>query len=627
MNLKKQFNWLRFNSFLFLCFLVSLPLVQCEEEALEQAAEAVQVRQLRVKAVVSPTFKANSRWKNEIRDRIIFANQLFEPAFQIHFLIGEFVSWSPEDETRETDLMIEEIRSFTNLQDHEIVIGFHRMSKRYTDNRVLDADTVGTAQFFRGYIILRDPYMNLAPIQRKTILTHELVHLFGGVHVGEENAIMSAQVPFKPLETLDSHNRNIVMKTRNVDFRKGLDSLSSDTINELIVTYEQLIRKNPHSDFYYQLGHFYKKNGFPAKAVNIWEEAIRYQYANPYIRRELGIHFYYSGRYSRAIEEIGSAIAHFSLPSQRREKANVLNLLGIAYYQKANLDQAVFSWLQGLAADPNNLNLQGNLAAAFLEKGDNERAIAELEKLLAKGPDDPTAMSNLGIAYLRDKQYEKALEFFYRALDKRDPKTDLDAEASEEDQAKALMEDIPESDIRVNLGVAYLQLKRHQEAVEEFEKAKELNKGGYDLHRNLAQAYLGVADYDMAIEEIESAMKLKKDDPYLYGFLGQVYANTGKEEKAVQAARDGLLYADDDLASNFYKNIANIYYQTGRYEEAQRELKAALNKNWKDAAVHMNLGVIHSRLGDRKAAKRSFKNALQVDPAYEDARNALKSLK
>ena len=47
---------------------------------------------------------------------------------------------------------------------------------------VLDVDTVGTAQFFRGYLVIRDPFIALGHSYLKVILLHELAHLFGAVH-------------------------------------------------------------------------------------------------------------------------------------------------------------------------------------------------------------------------------------------------------------------------------------------------------------------------------------------------------------------------------------------------------------------------------------------------------------
>ena len=68
------------------------------------------------------------------------------------------------------------------------------------------------------------------------------------------------------------------------------------------------------------------------------------------------------------------------------------------------MQEAIYDWLKGLSSDPDNLELQGNLAAAYLRNGDVDRAIDELLKLLAKHPDDETTLTNLGVAYLQKKE-------------------------------------------------------------------------------------------------------------------------------------------------------------------------------------------------------------------------------
>ena len=74
-------------------------------------AQTPPVREIRMVAAVSPAFKQNPEWQKDIAGRVDFVNQIFAKDFQIHFSVERTVDWTPQDEARETDLLMEELRS------------------------------------------------------------------------------------------------------------------------------------------------------------------------------------------------------------------------------------------------------------------------------------------------------------------------------------------------------------------------------------------------------------------------------------------------------------------------------------------------------------------------------------
>ena len=599
---------------MFLGFAGGLP----SELQAQEPIPATFAREIKILAAVSSSFKQNPEWKKDIVERVLFANQIFEKQFGIHFSVKNYTAWEPQDEIRPAGLLIEELRSTQLLGGGEIVIGFHKMTKAFGGEALEDIDTVGAAEYFKGFVVIRDPFQQLLPILHKVALTHEFAHLFGAVHIAGETELMNPVAVRQPSLRLDEDNSQIIHLTRRVDFRKGLDSFDPEVIDGLIANYERLIRKNPHSDFYYQLGHFYAKRGLLSRGVSIWEEAVKYQYDNPLIHWELGAYYYQTGRYDAAIRELGSAVAYFVLPSQKKQQAATFNFLGVAYHKKGNTEQAIFNWLKGLGADPENFELQSNLAVAYLESGDLERGISELLKLLAKDPHNAMVLSNLGLAYFNKKEYQKAVDYFQKML----AQSVLSGSTSE----GQLMQGVPEAEIRLNLGAAYLGLGKFAEAMGELEKARSLEPQNAQVHRNLAQAYLEQKDYERAIKEIQEALRYKSDDPYLYAFMAQAYAQTGKRTDALQAAREGLKYAHGDLKGALHRNIAIFYAQDQKFSEAASELKLALSQNWNDPEAHAQLGVIYANTGAFEEARRSFQTALRINPKHAEAKRLLELL-
>lgn len=580
------------------------------------------LREIKIKAAVTESFKTNPAWENEIKDRILYANKVFEPALGIHFSLKEFIPWKIEDERREMDLLIEELRTFIPLGPGEMVIGFHQMSKELSPNQILDHDTVGSAQYFKGFAVIRDPFQMLPDVQRNVILVHELAHIFGAIHSDAKDDMMAPQVPSFPVMALDQDNLEIMRQTRNVDFIRGLESLSDTSLDQMIRIYERRIRTNPHADFYHQLGLFYRRREQPAKAIAIWEEALKYHYANPYIHYELGYHYFLSARYRNAVREIGSSVSHFVLPSQKKMLATALNFLGAAYHELGNTEDARIAWLKALANDPDNAPIQGNLAVSYLQAGDLEKGITELQKLIARNANDHTLYSNLGVALIEARRAKEAVSALQKALELQSAPRLPNAAG-----APVLMGEARESDIRLNLGVAYLLMQDFSSALEQLRKVKALTPAGtFDLHRNTAQAYLGLKQYEEVIKEIKEALRYKRDDPYLYGALAQAYTETKRRPEAYAAVKEGLRYAQKEVKANLLQNLAMMYAQDHQYGEAVRELKMALNENWKNAEAHYYLGELYLQQGNQSEGKRSLKTALQIDPSYKRAKERLEQI-
>ncbi len=68
-----------------------------------------------------------------------------------------------------------------------------------------------------------------------------------------------------------------------------------------------------------------------------------------------------------------------------------------------------------------------------------------------------------------------------------------------------------------------------------------------------------------------------------------------------------------------YKNLGNVFYVDGRFDDAERFYLRALELDPYDSMVHHNLGLILARKADVGEAERKFRKALQLDPDYVDA--------
>ncbi len=100
--------------------------------------------------------------------------------------------------------------------------------------------TDGVAIPFRG-LVIGNYY---APCDRSEFIPyaiiHEMVHLFGGVHVGQ-GTLMSPVFSGDIYLALDPINRAIVSLTRTIDFRRGYASLDRSSLKKLVSLYKKAI--------------------------------------------------------------------------------------------------------------------------------------------------------------------------------------------------------------------------------------------------------------------------------------------------------------------------------------------------------------------------------------------------
>ncbi len=99
------------------------------------------------------------------------------------------------------------------------------------------------------------------------------------------------------------------------------------------------------------------------------------------------------------------------------QTAPMLNKIGIAYHQLAELDAAAKYYQRAAKADPTFLDAVNNLGTVYYSKKSFRRAITEFKKVLRVKPDSASTWANLSNAYFGRKQYELSTEARDKALE------------------------------------------------------------------------------------------------------------------------------------------------------------------------------------------------------------------
>jgi tetratricopeptide (TPR) repeat protein len=144
---------------------------------------------------------------------------------------------------------------------------------------------------------------------------------------------------------------------------------------------------------------------------------------------------------------------------------------------------------------------------------------------------------------------------------------------------------------RIVLGYTYFLKGDNEKAIKEFDFVLEQDKSYYDAHYNLGLVFLDEERYNEALIEFEKTVNIAPKDYKGYVQLGIAYRGLEDYENATKAL---------EQANKLAPTNSDIIYQIGMVAEAK---------------------------GDYEDAILIYKDALEYDPLFEDAIDALDRLK
>lgn len=570
------------------------------------AARAGVPRTIRVGIAVTPDFKTVRDWRPDFEKRLAYASRIFEREFQIRFVPFKWYEWPTAVGREASHVMIEDLMSRYPLKDVDIMIGLSRIPVN-VKGPIKDPDVLGQARPFSGYLVLRYPKNRMYKIQEETALVHELAHLFGAVHTGDSTSILYPIVEKQLPASFDSENHEIISKTRNMDFRRGLGSLPSNVLQNLLGSYLKLAATDQSFDFYSSLGVLYVTLGQYDDALGVWKKAAAILPTSARIHYDLGMLYYRMGSKAEAIRELTYSIQCARFRSETPQKVLALKTLGDIYLAQDNLVAAYQAYTRGIALEPEDTELKTNLAIISMKKGQFADASREFERILAKDPNNVKVLINIGIAYAQMDRYVESERWLKRALA----------------LAGRSLEII---EIHNTLGRIYYKSKQPARAVEHFRKACSMDMNVSCL-KGLAQIHYQLGQWDDCIQALAKVLQMEKTDPDVYGTLATAVMQKGDYQNAVGLFREGLRYAKDDTTTaNFYKNIGYILLQQKQYKYAEKEFEMAIARDWDNTESYFGLAMVYLGMQDPVNAKESLKNVLRIDPKNKKAKEMMQGI-
>lgn len=123
--------------------------------------------------------------------------------------------------------------------------------------------------------------------------------------------------------------------------------------------------------------------------------------------------------------------------------------------------------------------------------------------------------------------------------------------------------------------------------------------------------------YPEALEHYNRALELGYMEGRMYVFIALLHEKMGNEDKYIEVVKAGREAYPGD--SDLIRMELNSYLQSGKFEEAENNLKLAIENDPDDKSLHFALGVVYDNLGKMEEAAAAYKEAIKVDENYFDA--------
>jgi Flp pilus assembly protein TadD len=262
---------------------------------------------------------------------------------------------------------------------------------------------------------------------------------------------------------------------------------------------------------------------------------------------------------------------------------------------------AVTSFQRALALRANDADAIVGLAEAYNGQGRGQDADKLYRKAVALRPDAPTMYSLYGAFCYAQGRYKEAAAHFRRA-------TELSPEFAKDHS---------------NLGAALQALGRHAEALAAYRKSLSIepNPAGWS-NLGTMQFYLG--QYAEAQKSYEQAVALAPWDYLIWANLGDACRASGDKACAdrawshtIGAARDAVAARPNDAVTRAI--LASSLAKNGQLDEAQREIRRALETNPTNTVVLYQASVVAALRGSSDSAISWLEQAVAGGYPAEDA--------
>ncbi|MDH5506490.1 MAG: tetratricopeptide repeat protein [Anaerolineae bacterium] len=171
---------------------------------------------------------------------------------------------------------------------------------------------------------------------------------------------------------------------------------------------------------------------------------------------------------------------------------------------------------------------------------------------------------------------------------------------------------LPHYGLSNNRGLAYAKQGDHTLAIQDYDRAIQLNPEYAAAYNNRGNAKGALGDSAAAIQDYDQAIRLDPEDAAAYNNRGIAYAKQGDDKRAIQDY--DLAIKNNPEYATAYNNRGNAKAALGDPASAIQDYDQAIQLNPEFAAAYYNRGNAKDDLGDTAGAIQDYDQAIRLDP-------------
>src|SRR3990170_2817297 len=348
------------------------------------------------------------------------------------------------------------------------------------------------------------------------------------------------------------------------------------------------------------------------------------------------------GNFEEAIREIETAEKYD--PNSAYIKYNI----AVIYMSVNRYTEALYKLEESVRVNPGfapSHTLLGKIYASSEDPEKKKRGVKELKMAIELDPNDSEAHLFLGIIETESKEYDKAEISFKRVIelipdDERGyyflgrlnpvyPSALLDLAIIYEKQGKLdeseniykeLVTLFPSSfDAYVRYGNFLFRINRLSEAAIQFKKAQQLDYQNPDLKLRLGLLYLEKEEYEKAIEEFQLILFGSPEDERAKYYLALCYTQIGRSDESLKMIKEALKHDPDN--EQIVNYLGALYRKLNRNEEGIKLYEDFVVTHPKSELIYYSLGVSYYFIKNEDKSVLSMKKVLEINPDHADALN------
>lgn len=326
------------------------------------------------------------------------------------------------------------------------------------------------------------------------------------------------------------------------------------------------------------------------------------------------------------------ALLGFCVLAAAQEAPERILQQAIALHQAGDVEGAIEKYRAFLKLRPDTPDARSNLGAALARAGRYGEAIAEYQEALKGGTKDPRIRLNLALALYKSRQISEAAAEL-KSLHAADPSNqqvtlllaDCWLRLGEDAKVVDLLTPL-EKQNQGDLAIAYLlgtallrdkQIERGQLMIDRI-----LRHGdSAEARLLLGTAKLTALEYPAAIEDFQKAVELNPELPDVYSYLGRAQMLSGNMPAARAAFEKELEQNPNDYESNL--RLAVLLKQEGDYKRARELLTRALQGRPGDLRALYQVGALDLAAENMEQARVTLEEVVKQAPQFLEAHVSL----